>query len=181
MKINIQEKVEIPENIEVTIDKGIIGVKGPKGVVTKNLLSPRIKISVKEKTVLIESKKGTKREKKMAGTLKAHIKNMIKGALEGFIYKLKVCSSHFPMSVSAENNQFIVKNFLGETVPRTLDIKKDVTIIIEGSDVIIESADKELAGQTAASIEKLCRIKGRDTRIFQDGIWIISKAGKEIK
>lgn len=181
MKIDIADKIEIPENVEINIDKGIVSVKGPKGAVTKNLLSPRIKISVKDKGVLIESKKATKREKKMIGTFKAHIKNMIKGALEGFSYKLKICSSHFPITAGVENNQFVVKNFLGESIPRSVGIKEGVNIKIEGSDIVIESTDKELAGQTAASIEKLCKIKGRDKRIFQDGIWLVSKAGKEIK
>ena len=181
MKINIADRIEIPENIEVNVDKGIMSIKGPKGTVTKNLLSPKINISIKDKTVLIESKKATKREKKLVGTFKAHIKNMIKGASEGFTYKLKICSSHFPMTANAENNQFVVKNFLGESIPRTIKIKEGVNIKIDGADIVVESPDKELAGQTAASIEKLCRIKGRDKRIFQDGIWMISKAGKEIK
>ncbi|MBW2982333.1 50S ribosomal protein L6 [Candidatus Woesearchaeota archaeon] len=181
MKTNISEKIEIPEKIEVKVDKGIVNVKGPKGEVNRNLLLPKIKISVKDNAILIESKNATKREKKMIGTFKAHIRNLIKGAAEGFVYKLKICSSHFPMTASIENNQFVVKNFLGENTPRTLGIKEGVNIKIEGNDVVVESINKELAGQTAASIEKLCKIKGRDTRIFQDGIWMTEKAGKEIK
>jgi large subunit ribosomal protein L6 len=174
-------KIGIPENVEVNIDKGIVSVKGPKGTVVKKLLSPKINISVKDKDIVIESKKATKREKKMVGTFKAHIKNMIKGALENFNYKLKVCSSHFPINASVENNQFVVKNFLGEAIPRILKLKEGVDVKIEGADITVESSDKELAGQTAASIERLCKIKGRDKRIFQDGIWMILKADKEIK
>jgi large subunit ribosomal protein L6 len=181
MKIDIADKIRIPENVEVNADKGMVSVKGPKGEVSRKLILPKIKISVKDKEVLIESKKATKKEKKMIGTFKAHIKNMIKGASESFCYKLKICSSHFPMTASVENNQFVVKNFLGEKTPRTVDVKKGVNIKVEGSDIVVESADKELAGQTAASIEKLCKIKGRDKRIFQDGCWIVFKAGKEIK
>ena len=181
MKTDIAAKIEIPENVEININKGVISVKGSKGTITKKLLSPKIKISVKDKNILIESKKGTRREKKMIGTFKAHIRNMIKGASEGFIYRLKICSSHFPMTASLEGKNFAVKNFLGESIARTLEIKEGVNIKIEGADILVESADKELAGQTAASIEKLCVIKSRDKRIFQDGIWIVEKAGKEIK
>jgi len=181
MKIDITEKIEIPENVEVKVEKGLVSAKGPKGEVSKKLLSPRINISVKDKNVIFESKKATKREKKMMGTFKAHIKNMIKGSSEGFSYKLKICSSHFPMTASVENNQFVVKNFLGENTPRVIDVKEGINIKVEGSDIIVESADKEAAGQTAASIEKLCKIKGRDKRIFQDGIWMTEKAGKLVQ
>lgn len=181
MKADIIDKVEIPENVEVKVEKNLISVKGPKGEVSRKLVSPGINISVQEKNVVVESKKATKREKKMIGTFKAHIRNMVNGAAEGFIYKLKICSSHFPMTASIENKKFVVKNFLGEAVPRTVDLKEGVDIKIEGTDIIVESADKEIAGQTAASIEKLCKIKGRDKRIFQDGIWMIEKAGKIIQ
>ena len=52
---------------------------------------------------------------------------------------------------------------------------------VDGDLVTVQSTSKELAGQTAADIEQLCRVTGRDRRIFQDGIWIIEKDGKPIK
>ena len=181
MKTDITIKVEIPEKVKVEVDKGIVFVKGPKGEVRKKLISQRVNISVQETNVIIETKKGTKREKKMIGTFKAHITNMIKGVLEGFVYKLKICSSHFPMTASLNGRKFSVKNFLGESVERSVEIKEGIDVKIEGNDILVESVDKEAAGQTAASIEKLCSINNRDRRIFQDGIWVIEKAGKKIE
>ena len=39
MKTDITAKVEIPENVEVKVDKGVVSAKGPKGEVSKKLLS----------------------------------------------------------------------------------------------------------------------------------------------
>jgi len=181
MKINIEAKIEIPEKVEVKIEDSIINVKGPKGEISKKILHPKLKIDVQDKNIVISSKKATKREKKMTGTFSAHIKNMLKGVVEPFVYKLKICSSHFPMTASVKGNEFSVQNYLGESVPRTLGFKEGVNIKVEGAEITVESSDKELAGQTAAAIEQLCKITNRDRRIFQDGIYIISKAGKEIK
>jgi len=181
MKIDIEEKVEIPKDVQIKVDKGLIQAKGPRGEVSRKLLHPKVKISVQENKITISSKKATKREKKIIGTFKAHLKNMLKGVLEPFVYKLKICSSHFPMTASVKDNEFNVQNFLGENIPRTLTLKSGVNIKVEGTDITVESPDRELAGQTAASIEQLCKITNRDRRIFQDGIYIISKAGKEIK
>jgi len=139
------------------------------------------KIGIPNKIKVEIDKNTTKKEKKNIGAYNAHIKNMIKGLKEPYNYVLKICSGHFPMNVSVSNDEFIVKNFLGEKTPRVLKLKKKVKVKVEGDQVIVESADKELAGQTAAAIEKLCKITNRDPRIFQDGIWIISKAGKIVK
>lgn len=181
MKPDINEKINIPEKVEIIIDNGLVKVKGPKGEIVKRLFDPKIKMDIQDNKILIESKKTTKREKRLIGTIKAHIKNMIKGVNESFIYRLKICSTHFPMTVSVNNDEISVNNFLGENVPRTVKIKKGVNVKIEGNIITVESPDKELAGQTAASIELLCRITKRDRRIFQDGIYITEKAGKEIK
>lgn len=181
MKEDIQEKIEFPKEIEINIVEGIFQVKGPKGEVSKKLLHPKIICEIKENTVLLFAKKATKREKTMIGTFKAHIRNMIKGVSEGHIYKSKICSGHFPMNVSISGDEFIVKNFMGETIPRKLKLRKGVDVKIEGNDVVIESIDKELAGQTASSIEKLTKRPGFDKRIFQDGIYVYIKDGKELK
>lgn len=177
----LEVKVKIPKGIEVNIDRGVVSVKGPKGEVKKGLLHPKIEMSVKEKEVVMQAKKASKREARMIRTFEAHLKNMIKGAEEGYQYKLKICASHFPVSASVSGSEFLVKNFLGEKIPRRLKLREGVTVKVEGEDVLVEGADKELAGQTAANIERLTKRPGFDKRIFQDGIWLVSKGGKEAK
>jgi len=111
----------------------------------------------------------------LLGTYVAHLNNLFRGVKEGFVYKLKICSGHFPMNVSIKNDEFIIKNFIGEKVPRVLKINSDVKVNIDGEVITIESNNIELAGQTAGSIEKLSSRTGFDKRIFQQGIFIIEK------
>ena len=85
------------------------------------------------------------------------------------------------MNVSVNKNQIIIKNFIGERHPRTLTIKEGVTVKVEGDIINVESSDKELAGTAASDIEKLTKRTDFDGRIFQDGIYIINKDGKDIK
>jgi large subunit ribosomal protein L6 len=85
------------------------------------------------------------------------------------------------MNVAVSGDKLSVKNFLGEKIPRVAKILPGVTVKVEGDIIDIESTDKEAAGQTAANFEQLTRITNRDLRIFQDGIYITVKDGKEIK
>jgi len=84
------------------------------------------------------------------------------------------------MTVKVEGNQALIKNFLGEKVDRHSVILPGVNVKVEKEIITITSVEKELAGQTAANFETATKIRNRDRRIFQDGIYIINKAGKEM-
>jgi len=181
MMKDITEKIEIPEKVEVSVDGFMIKVKGEKGENERSMKFSGIEIKKEGDDIIIISKKPTKREKKMVFTFKAHIKNMIKGVSEGFVYKLKVCSSHFPMKASIKDKEVVIKNFFGEKIDRRAKLLEGVNGKVEGDIIVMEGIDREKVGQSAANVEKATQIKNRDKRIFQDGVYIIEKAGKELK
>lgn len=180
-KEKITKGIELPDGVEAHFDGKFLLIKGPKGDVKRTFKQKNVSINIGNKKIVLECKRGTKEDKKISGSLTAHIKNMIKGSLQNHIYTLKICSGHFPMNVSVANNRLIVKNFLGEKIPRDLQLKDDADVKVEGDLIYVTSANKEIAGQVSADIEQLTRRPGYDTRIFQDGIYIINKDGKELK
>ena len=182
MKRDLSNKIEIPEGVHISIEGNGITIKGKHGENKKKFNTQRLEMKKEGNYIMIGAKKATKREKKMINTITAHIKNMIHGVKEGFEYKLKICFSHFPIiiDIDKEKKQAFVKNFLGEKVPRKLNLLDGADIEIKGQDIIIKSHDKEIAGQMAANFEKATRILLKDRRIFQDGIFITSKAGEAL-
>jgi len=177
----IVKEIELPEGVSASYSNIELAVKGQKGELKRVFLSKKVDIKVDGNKITLTGKGTTKREKKMVGTFASHIRNMVKGAIEGHIYKLKICSGHFPMNVALNGKDLVIKNFFGEKHPRTLRIKDNVQLKVEGDLITVESISKELAGQCAADIESLTRRPNFDTRIFQDGIYIIEKDGKAIK
>jgi len=177
----INAEVEIPKEVEFNLDKGVITLKGKKGEVKKVFDSPKIKIEKKDNLLQISGVKSTKREKKIVNTYAAIARNMIKGSTEGHKYILKICSGHFPMNVSINKDQIVIKNFFGEKTPRNLTIKQGANVKVENDLITIEGVDKDVCGEVASDIEQLTRRTNFDPRIFQDGIYIINKDGKEIK
>lgn len=177
MKQDFDEQIEVPEGITVTVDAGLVTVKGGKGEVKKLMNHPRVAISVESNVVQFKCPKGTKREKTQIFTYKAHLRNMLKGVEEPYVYRVKVCSGHFPINVALQGKEFSVKNFLGEKVPRKVTIKEGADVKVEGDMIVITSCNKDIAGQVAADLEQLTRVTNRDRRIFQDGLFIVEKAG----
>ncbi len=178
MKIDIDTEVELPAGVSASFANNVLHVTGPKGDASKKIGDPSIKIKIEGNKVVMKAFRGTKRQKRVMNTFEAHIDNLISGVQSPFRYMLKICSGHFPMNVSVSGEQLIIKNFLGEKSPRTLKLKKGVNVKVEGDKIVIESCDKDLAGQMASDIELLTAKRNRDLRVFQDGIYMIEKAGK---
>ncbi len=90
---------------------------------------------------------------------------------------MKTVFAHFPIKTSVEGDAFIIQNFLGERSPRTAKILEGVTVEAKGENVTVSGIDKEKVGQTTANIERATKVKKRDIRVFQEGVYIISKRG----
>jgi len=182
MKEKIEETVEIPSGIELEL-KGseIIASKGSKKS-KKSFKLKNLELKKDGNKIIIMAKKATKREKTMINTIKAHIKNMINGLNEDYVYKLEVVYLHFPITLEMNktNNTLIIKNFLGEKKPRICKIVPGAEVELGKNLIIITSHDKEVAGQTMANIEKATKIRNRDRRKFQDGIFMTERAGRAI-
>ncbi|MFH1174686.1 MAG: 50S ribosomal protein L6 [archaeon] len=176
----MKESVELPGGVQATFVDGLLSVKGPKGEATRLISVPGLIISVQDKSVVLETKESTKRDKKLLYTFVAHLKNLCKGVTEGHRYVLRICSGHFPMNVAMKGQVFEVKNFLGEKVPRVATLPQGVQVKIDAKDVIVEGCDLEKTAQAAATIEQLTKRVGFDRRIYQDGIYIIEKDGNPL-
>ncbi len=176
--LDIKEQITIPDNVECTLEKDSLTVKGENGSLSRVFYNPRIGVKVNGKVVEISCKSPRRKDKALAGTFVAHIKNMIKGVTKGFEYKMKTVFSHFPIKTSVEGNEFVIQNFLGERSPRKAKIIEGVTVEANGEDVTVAGIDKEDVGQTVANIERATKVKYRDIRVFQDGIYRTSKGGK---
>jgi len=180
MKKEIFQSIEIPKEIEAEIDVNTFKVTGPLGENKRSFNTNNLIFEKKDSKIIIGCKKATKSEKKMINTIMSHVKNMIKGVQEKFEYKLKICFSHFPITVKVSGKEALIKNFLGERAERKSKIPEGVDVKVDKDIINVTSIDKELAGQTAANFEMATRIRKRDRRIFQDGIFITNKSGKKM-
>ena len=173
----IEHIVTIPEGANATISEdGVVTISGPKGSLTRTFKSDFIRMSKDGADIVLQVDLPRRKQRALAGTWNAHLNNMVKGVTEGFTYNLKAFYSHFPMTLEVRGKTFNVNNYFGEKVPRSAQILDNVDVKINNKvDIVVSGIDKELVGQTAANIERCTTVKRRDRRVFQDGIYRLSK------
>jgi len=174
-KKELIEKITVPDNVTVTIENNNVVVKGEKGTLSRVFSHPNIHLKIDGKILEISCKLPRKKDKALLNTFVAHIKNMIKGVTVGFEYKMKTVFSHFPIKTSVEGKVVLIQNFLGERSPRRAEILEGVTVEPKGDDITVKGIDKEKVGQTIANIERATKVKNRDVRVFQDGVYKVVK------
>ena len=173
---HVERRVEVPQGVTVRVEGMKVTVKGPKGEVRRDFSHVKgVIIRVEDNHVIVEAYMADSRAKALVGTLAAHIKNMITGVTKGFRYRLKIISTHFPISVKVEKSRVVISNFLGEKAPRYATIMPGVTVKVQGQDIVVEGTDIEAVGQTAANIERATHISEFDRRKFMDGIYIYAR------
>ncbi len=171
--------IEIPKGTQAEVNESKVKITGKLDSIERNFAHNKVKIELKENKIIISSNNLTKRTKAMINTVEAHIKNMVKGTTKGYTYKMQVVFSHFPINIAIKDKIIEINNFTGEKNPRKAKIVGKTKVEIKGKEITITGTNKEETGQTAANLEKATKIKNRDTRVFQDGIYLTEKKVNE--
>lgn len=158
--------VNIPAGVEVSIKGNIVTVKGPKGTVTKEL--PPVVVKIEDGSV-----KALSDDSMMANTALALIRSAIKGVVESYTKRLQIVYSHFPFTLEVKGKEVYIKNFLGEKIPRIAQLVGDTTLKVTKDIVEVSGTDRYAVGQTVANLKRATRIRQKDSRVFQDGMYTI--------
>lgn len=175
----IVHEINLSDDSSVNIDGFNVTISNGGKTVSREFRHPKVTIRNSHNTLEVYCNLPRRPDKAIAGTWAAHLRNMVKGVEEGFEYKLQAVYSHFPMTLKVEGDRMVINNLFGEKVPRVAKLPwtpSEVEVKVENkTDVTVSGVDREKVGQTAANIERSCKIKKRDRRVFQDGIYIVSK------
>jgi len=176
-KDDFEAEVLVPENVNARIEGNIVTVKGKLGTLKKDIKDIPVVIKVVDKRISIRPHGKRKKDLAITNTVRSLLRNMLIGVERGFTYKLKIVNAHFPISVKIKGDKVNVENYFGERSPRTSKIVGESTkVTITGDDVIVQGPSVEDVSQTAANIESSTKMRGKDQRVFLDGLFIYSKA-----
>lgn len=171
----VENTVEIPENVQLTLEGRKITVQGPKGKIVKDFTHTKLDMIKEGNSIKLSIENPRRTQAALIGTISAHIKNMIKGVTVGWVYKMKIVFVHFPTAVKVVGKEVHIENFLGERKARIAAILGETKITIKQDDIILEGIDIDDVSQTAANIQTRSRVKNKDLRKFLDGIYVYSR------
>jgi len=141
--IEVSKIIQVPDDVEVTIEGRKVTVKGVKGTLTRDFSHAPISIELEGKTIRVWAEWPRKKEAALVGTIYSHIQNMITGVKTGFTHKLKIVFSHFPISVKVEAKTVLIENFTGERSPRKAKIAGDAQVKVQSEDVVVQGINKK--------------------------------------
>lgn len=168
--------MKIPSDVEITIEDSNVIVRGPLGTVQKNISHMPIELKLQQGELVALTRGKGRRARAMIGTTRSIIAAMINGVTRGYTYKMKIVSSHFPVTAKVSGSEVLVENFIGERFRRRAKILGDTKVQVKDDEITITGIDKYSVGQTAANIEQIVKIPRKDPRKFLDGIYVYEKS-----
>ncbi|MGI0100108.1 MAG: 50S ribosomal protein L6 [Candidatus Micrarchaeaceae archaeon] len=167
-------ELDIPEGVSVSINGTAISVKGALGSNERVFNGALVMIQAKEGKITIEPIKDKDlkaKAMKVVKSLRKEMENDISGVNKYFEKRMKIVFAHFPISVEAKGDMFYINNIIGERVPRISRIVGSTKIEAKGQNVRIYGTSLDDVAQTAANIRIACKIRNKDSRVFQDGLY----------
>ncbi len=172
------KEIEVPQGITIEVKgKEVKATMGDKDV-KKNFPRKEINMVIGEGKVTITAKNRSRKANAIVNAVNSQIENMIKGLQYGYKYRMEIVYSHFPINVTVGEESVEVSNLAGEKRPKKITVVAGAKVAAKGKEIVVTGADKCAVGQTCANLEQATTIKGRDRRIFQDGIYLV-EAGFE--
>jgi large subunit ribosomal protein L6 len=173
-----RQLITIPENVTVNVNKSIVTVTGPKGVLTQ-VLPSRIQVSVTGNILSVTRLSEDKKTRSNHGALRALISNMVIGVVTGWVKELEVRGTGYKASVAGDKLTVIA----GFIHPVFITAPKDVTFTVaDDTKITVSGLDKTIVGQIASNIRKIRPpepYKGKGIRYLNEFIKL--KAGKTAK
>lgn len=171
--------IHVPAGVTVTINpENHVVVKGPKGQLEFHF-NEGLTITKEGNDIHVVRPNDEIFTRKIHGTTRALLANMVHGVSEGFKKQLEIRGVGYRAALQGK----VVNLSMGYSHPVDLEIPAGLTVTIpKNTDIIIEGADKQLVGEFAAKIRSVRRPEpylGKGIRYVDE--YVARKAGKTAK
>lgn len=145
-----RKPINIPAGVTVTVNNGVITVKGPKGTLDLSY-NQAMTVEVKGDVIEVTRPNDAKENRSLHGLTRTLINNMVVGVTEGYKKTLEVNGVGY--RVQKQGNKCVMN--LGFSHQVIFEDTKDITIEVpDPNKVVIVGIDKQKVGQFAAEVRE---------------------------
>lgn len=170
-----KKPISIPDKVKITFQSGELTVQGQKGKLSR-FIHPAVKLNMENGVISVEALTTDRNSQALRGLTRSLVQNMVTGVDAGFERTLEINGIGYRAEVKGNT---IVLN-LGYSHPIDFRLPEGISASVERNNVVkLVGIDKELLGQTAASIRRLRPpepYKGKGIKYAEE--YIRRKAGK---
>ena len=169
-----KKEITIPDKVEVLYSNRTIKVKGERGQLERSV-HPLVELDINGNTINVVISSNDRKAPMFQGLTRALISNMVVGVSKGFQRSIEINGIGYRAEVK---DDYITFN-IGYSHPISFEIPVGINAKIEKNVITLDSHDKELLGQTAATIRFLRPpepYKGKGIKYSEENIQ--RKAGK---
>ncbi len=174
------QEIVLPSGVKAELDSlsSEIKITGKLGSTKKKYNQRFSSVKIETGKIIIEENKNKKLASQSALLCKVlanEINGAIKGVTNGMERHMKVVFAHFPVAIEVKPGVVLVKNIFGEKYSREAKIIGDTKVEVKGQDIFVKGVDVYDVGQTVANLNKVSFERNKDSRVFQDGIYLVSE------
>ncbi|NCP17091.1 50S ribosomal protein L6 [Candidatus Kuenenbacteria bacterium CG_4_9_14_3_um_filter_39_14] len=173
-----KKPIDLPSAVAVNLNGQVVHAQGPKGEL-EYVVHPHVKIEQKEnKLELTIENIDNKYDKALWGTNRQMVANIITGVSQGYTKQLEINGVGYKAELKGDTLVLAV----GYSHPVNYKLPPSVTASVEKNIITLKSINKQLLGETAASLRKIRKpepYKGKGIKYIDE--IILCKAGKQVK
>lgn len=170
-----KKPITIPDGTTIKLEDRLLTVKGKNGSLTQEIHTA-VKLEIADTQVTVETVKDDRNSRALQGLTRSLVNNMVIGVSKGFERVLEINGIGYRAEAKGKSLLFN----LGYSHPIDFKLPEGITAKVEKNNVIkLSGIDKQLLGQTAASIRALRPpepYKGKGVKYAEEHIQ--RKAGK---
>lgn len=167
--------IPVPKGVTVKINGNNITVKGPKGELTRQLVSG-LKVTLEGDEIIVSLDENSAHMGNMHGLWRQLINNMVLGTTAGFERKLQLIGVGYRAAVQGR----VLDLQLGYSHPTQLNIPNGIDVKVDKNTfLVVTGIDKQAVGQFASNVRAIRPpepYKGKGVR-YEDE-FVRRKAGK---
>jgi len=143
--------IQVPQGVQVEVNKNLVTVRGPKGTLSREL-HPDMNIEQSDGTIVVSRPTESRMHKSLHGLTRTLVANMVSGVTAGFTRRLEVAGVGYRAQQAGKDLVLQV----GFSHPVAVEPPQGITITAETpTRIAVSGIDKELVGETAARIRRV--------------------------